>query len=72
MQQHIKTYYDKVQEVLALRMSSSNGKKKKPKGLLSSSKNPATNVKERDQLEIIADIIQGIREAKEEILNARK
>jgi len=72
MQQHIKTYYDKVQEVLASRMSSSNGKKKKSKGLLSPSKNPTTNVKERDQLEIIADIIQGIREAKEEILNARK
>ena len=72
MQQHIKTYYDKVQEVLASRMSSSNGKKKKSKGLLAPSKNPATNVKERDQLEIIADIVQGIREAKEEILNARK
>lgn len=72
MQQHIKTYYDKVQEVLASRMSASQTNKKKSKGLLSSSKTPSTNVKERDQLEIIADIVQGIREAKEEILNARK
>ena len=72
MQQHIKTYYDKIQEVIASRTASLKTKKKKSKGLLSPSKTPTANVKERDQLETIADIVQGIREAKEEILNARK
>lgn len=71
MQQHIKSYYDKVEDVIA-----SRAKSKKPKtprkGLLSPNGDAASAAKERDQIEIIADMVEGIREAKEEILNARK
>lgn len=70
--QHIKTYCDKIEAIIASRVSS-KGSKKKGKGLLASSKDTANIApKERNQLETIADIVQGIREAKEEILNARK
>lgn len=70
--QHIRVYCDKIEAVIASRTSPKDSKKKS-KGLLSSSKDMsgATN-KDRNQLETIADIVQGIREAKEEILNARK
>lgn len=67
--QHIRIYCDKIEAVIASRTPSKDSKKKS-KGLLSSSKDTAPN--ERNQLETIADIVQGIREAKEEILNARK
>lgn len=71
MQQHIKTYYDKIEAVIASRQQ--QGKPKKPrKGLLSPDGEGGAASKERNQLETIADIVQGIREAKEEILNARK
>lgn len=69
MQQHIKNYYDKIEAVIASRQKQ-NKPKKPRKGLLSPSGEGAA--KERDQLQTIADIVQGIREAKEEILNARK
>lgn len=71
MQQHIKSYYDKVEAVIA-----SRAKSKKPKtprkGLLSPGGDTPSAAKERDQIETIADMVEGIREAKEEILNARK
>ncbi len=71
MQQHIKSYYDKIEAVIAAR-----GKMKKPKtarkGLLSPEGKSSSSSKERSQLETIADMVEGIREAKEEILNARK
>lgn len=67
--QHIRIYCDKIEAVIASRTPSKDSKKKS-KGLLSSSKD--TTPKERNQLETIADIVQGIREAKEEILNVRK
>jgi hypothetical protein len=71
MQQHIKTYYDKVEAIVASRQQQSKSKKPR-KGLLSPSGEGGVASKERNQLETIADIVQGIREAKEEILNARK
>jgi hypothetical protein len=71
MQQHIKTYYDKIEAIIASRQQTKKPKKAR-KGLLSPSSDAATSSKERTQLEVIADIVEGIREAKEEILNARK
>lgn len=69
--QHIRAYCDKIEAVIASRTT--KDMKKKSKGLLSSSKDlSGMKSKERNQLETIADIVQGIREAKEEILNARK
>lgn len=72
MQQHIKNYYDKIEAVIASRKKQDKPKKTR-KGLLSPSGDVGnTSTKERDQLQTIADIVEGIREAKEEILNARK
>lgn len=71
MQQHIKSYYDKVEAVIAARTKTSKPKTPR-KGLLSPSGDATSAAKERDQIETIADMVEGIREAKEEILNARK
>lgn len=70
---NIQTYCDKIEDIIASRMSSKDTNKKS-KGLLAPSKDATTKTtsKDRSQLEMIADIVQGIREAKEEILNARK
>lgn len=69
---HIRSYCDKIEAVIASRTTVKQPTKKS-KGLLAPSKEAtAVAPKERDQLETIADIVQGIREAKEEILNARK
>lgn len=70
---NIQVYCDKIEAIITSRASSKDAKKKS-KGLLTPSKDAAdkTDSKDRSQLEMIADIVQGIREAKEEILNARK
>jgi len=68
--QHIRSYADKIEAIIASRTATKETKKQS-KGLLAPSKG-ADASKERTQLEMIADIVQGIREAKEEILNARK
>ena len=71
MQQHIKSYYDKVEAVIASRIKTKQPKKPR-KGLLSPEGGGSSAAKERSQIETIADMVEGIREAKEEILNARK
>lgn len=71
MQQHIKSYYDKVEAVIAARAKSKKPKTPR-KGLLSPEGKGSSFDKERDQIETIADMVEGIREAKMEILNARK
>lgn len=71
MQQHIKTYYDKIEALLVSRKQTKQTKKQ-GKGLLAPKGGDKTTPKERDQLQTIADIVEGIRDAKEEILNARK
>lgn len=70
---NIQSYCDKIEAIIASRTPSKDSKKK-AKGLLAPSKDATgqTSSKDRGQLEMIADIVQGIREAKEEILNARK
>lgn len=70
--QHIRSYSEKIEAIIASRTAPKETKKK-AKGLLAPSKDVAgASTKERTQLEMIADIVQGIREAKEEILNAGK
>lgn len=69
--QHIINYCRKVENILATRSSSKKNMSDK-KGLLAPSKTPQSMDKEeRQQIETIADIVQGIREAREEILNAK-
>lgn len=70
--QHIRSYSEKIEAIIASRAAPKETKKK-AKGLLApSNRADSTSSKERSQLEMIADIVQGIREAKEEILNAGK
>ncbi len=71
MQQHIKTYYEKVEALIASRKQTKKNKKPR-KGLLAPSGAAPSNAKEREQIETIADMVEGIRDAKEEMLNARK
>ena len=70
--QHIKVYYNKVEDVLKSR---SNGKRKvkNSKGLLApSGESMPTAKNERQQIDVIADIVEGIRQAREEMLNAKQ
>jgi len=66
----IKTYCDKIESILENRKSSKVVKKTKG-GLLSPSTDSTTK-SDQTQLNTIADIIEGIREAREEILNGKK
>jgi hypothetical protein len=68
--QPIKTYCDKIEAILEKRKSSKVVKKTKG-GLLSPSKEPTTKA-DQTQLNTVADIVEGIREAREEILNGNK
>ena len=70
--QHIKVYYNKVEDVLKKR---TKGKRKMTgnKGLLApSTESMPTAKNERQQIDVIADIVEGIRQAREEVLNAKK
>ena len=66
MQKNIQLYYNKIDSIVNLRMKSAP----KGKGLLASSK--ATQpIAEPAEMKLIADIVQGIREAREEMKNAK-
>jgi hypothetical protein len=68
----VKTYYDKIEKVLASRKPTKTGKSSR-KGLLSqSSTEPKPTGKEKNTIMSIVDIIEGIREAREEMTNAKK
>lgn len=70
--QHIKVYYTKVENILNKR-SKGKTKMKSKKGLLAPSADAAPmDSKERQQIDVIADIVEGIRQAREEALNAKK
>lgn len=70
--QHIKVYYNKVEDILKKR---TNGKRKAKgsKGLLApSGETMSMDKTERQQIDVIADIVEGIRQAREEMLNAKQ
>ena len=69
--QPIKTYCDKIESLLAQRKSSKVVKKTKG-GLLAPSKSMSETKTDQSQLNTIVDIVEGIREAREEILNGKK
>lgn len=70
--QHIKIYYAKIENMLRKR-SNNDTKIKSKKGLLApSSRNKEVSKTENQQMEMIVDIVEGIRKAREEILNAKK
>lgn len=69
---NVKTYYDKIEKVLESRKSTKTGKSSR-KGLLAqSSTEPKPTGKENNTLMSIVEIIEGIREAREEMTNGKK
>ena len=67
---NIEAYYDKLEATIAARKTTKSGKSSK-RGLLSSGKDVTTK-KQTNQMMAIVEIIEGIREAREEILNGTK
>lgn len=70
--QHIKNYFNKIEAVLANRKSSPPVKSSKSKGLLAAPPTKEKPSKEDPSLKMIADYIEGIREARQEILDGNK
>jgi len=71
--QHIKNYFNKIEDVLAKRKSSSSSAKvSKSKGLLTAPPTKEKSSKEDPSLRMVADYIEGIREARQEILDGNK
>ena len=69
---HIKAYMNKIDAMLASNKSSSSSPKKKSFGFASSKEKPTEETKKEDMnMKIIADVVQGIREAREELVNAK-
>lgn len=69
--QHIKSYFSKIESILDARKSSP--KKAKPsKGFISPEKKTQQPTSGKDPVELIADYIEGIREARDELLKAKK
>lgn len=69
--QHIEIYYKKIDRMLKAKESSS---KRKGSGLLSPSDRPMpkqTVSRDTEQMQIIADIVEGIREARKEMMNGK-
>lgn len=68
--QHIKSYFNKIEAILSQRATKS-AKKAKPSGGFAkqTEKSPAMK---KEAVDIIADYIEGIREARDSIMKARK
>lgn len=68
---NIEAYYDKIEAVLASRKTTKTGKSSK-RGLLAPSGANTPSKKETNQMMTIIEIVEGIREAREELLNGTK
>ena len=69
---NVKTYYDKIEKILESRKPTKTGKSSR-KGLLAqSSAESKPTGKEKNTLMSIVEIIEGIREAREELTNGTK
>lgn len=69
---HIEAYYNKVNSLLKAKSSKKPAAKKSARGLLAPLREKSPDKKKKkEDIEIIADYVQGIRDAKEEMLNGR-
>jgi hypothetical protein len=68
---NIEAYYEKLEATIAARKTTKSGKNSK-RGLLAPSGKDDTTKKQANQMMAIVEIIEGIREAREEILNGTK
>ena len=70
---HIKVYLNKIESILKNRSTKETKPAKKTEGFLQPmNKQEDTSPKKKDDLEIIADFVQGIRDSKKEVLNGKK
>jgi hypothetical protein len=69
---NIEAYYDKLEAAIAARKTSKSGKSSKRGLLAPSGKDDVSTKKQTNQMMSIVEIIEGIREAREEILNGTK
>jgi len=68
----IEAYYNKINILLREQASKKKPSKKAAKGLLApSGQKPVEGKKKKEDIEIIADYVQGIRDAKQEMLNGK-
>lgn len=68
MQKNIQSYYKKIDSIVNGRSKSSV--KGKGKGLLATTKESMPTAGEPKEMKLIADIVQGIREARQEMKDA--
>jgi hypothetical protein len=70
---NIESYYQKIEAIIDARKSSKTGKSSK-RGLLTPSgkDDPTSTKKQTSQMLTVVEIIEGIREAREEIVNGKK
>jgi hypothetical protein len=68
---NIESYYNKIEAAIDSRKTTKSGKASK-RGLLAPSDKDTTSNKQTNQMMAIVEIIEGIREAREEILNGTK
>lgn len=66
---HIQSYYNKVDTLLKVRADKKVSSKKRGKGLLAPSMASPKETKKKTDIELIADFVQGIRDAKQEMMN---
>ena len=69
--QHIKSYFSKIETILSQRATKSAKKAKSVSGFATQTEKAAPAMK-KEAIEVIADYIEGIREARDTIMKVRK
>ena len=69
--QHIKSYFNKIESILSQRANKST-KKAKPSGGFATQTEKSAPAMKKEAVDIVADYIEGIREARDMIMKARK
>jgi hypothetical protein len=72
--QHIKSYFSKIENILSQRKSQPSKKTKQTKGFAAPADQKSNEVasSKKDAVELVADYIEGIREARIELMKAKK
>lgn len=69
--QHIKSYFNKIENILAKR-SGKPVKKDKLAGGFAAPSSKTETTKKKEAIDVVADYIEGIREARDQMMKAKK
>lgn len=69
--QHIKSYFNKIEDILSKRSSKPAKKDKLVSGFASPS-SKTDMAKKKEAIDVVADYIEGIREARDQMMKAKK